>query len=227
MRRIVCKEVLNMRDLGGYKTKNELETKYNRFIRSSLPKNLTESEINYLIKNNITTVIDLRKTEEIKRNKNDLNNEKFNYFNVNLKGDKCPELESDIPSGYMMIMENKKTMQEVFKIIINSKGGILFNCAAGKDRTGVVAMLLLLIANVYEDDIIADYEVSYTYVRNQIRKMHYDNPDLPAFLGQSKMEYMEETLELFKQKYGTIINYLEYLEITQTEYNIIKNKILN
>ena len=226
MRRIVCDKVKNMRDLGGYLTKEGKITKYNSFYRSVLPKDMSEKEINYLIENNLTTVIDLRKNEEIKRKENCLNISGVNYYNVNLLGDKCPNEESDIPKGYINILSNKDTMSEVFNIIINSNGGILFNCSAGKDRTGVVAMLLLLLANVYEDDIIADYQVSYTYIRDDIRKMHKDNPDLPAFLGNSKMEYMEETLKLFFEKYQTIENYFNYLGFDSKETNEIKNKIV-
>lgn len=227
MRRIVCEKVFNMRDLGGYLTKDNKVTKFMRFIRSNLPKDMTEDEINYLKNNNITTIIDLRKTEELERNQNCLNISDFNYYNINLKGDKCPEVEQDIPNGYMEILDNKETMSQVFHIIANSSGGVLFNCSAGKDRTGVVAMLLLLLANVYEDDIIADYMVSYAYIRNQIRKMHIDNPDLPAFLGGSKLEYMEETLRLFKEKYDNIYEYMKYLGITLGEVESIKNKLLN
>ena len=34
--------------------------------------------------------------------------------------------------------------------------------------------------------------------------MSEDNPDLPSFFGDSKLEYMEETLKLFRQKYKNI-----------------------
>ena len=48
MRRIVCDKVKNMRDLGGYLTKEGKITKYNSFYRSDLPKDMSEKEINYL-----------------------------------------------------------------------------------------------------------------------------------------------------------------------------------
>ena len=215
----MCKNVKNLRDLGGYLTKERKVTKFNSIYRSDLPKEMSEEEINYLINNGLTTVIDLRKKEEIYRNKNCLNIDSIDYYNVNLLGDKCP-------NEYIEILSNIETMYNVFKIIKDSKGSVLFNCSAGKDRTGVVSMLLLLLAEVYEDDIIADYQISYTYIRESIRKMHKDNPDLPAFLGGSKLEYMEDTLEKFFSKFKTINNYFNYLGFKQDEINKIKIKIV-
>jgi len=226
MRRIVCKNVKNLRDLGGYLTKEGKITKFDSIFRSDLPKEMSNKEISCLIDKGLTTVIDLRKKEEVNRNVNCLNIKGIDYYNINWLGDKCPNEESDISKGYMEILSNKETMYQVFKIIKDSKGSILFNCSAGKDRTGVVAMLLLLLSEVYEDDIIADYQISYTYIRENIRKMHKDNPDLPAFLGGSKLEYMEETLELFYNKFKTINNYFIYLGFKQNEIEVIKNKLV-
>lgn len=226
MRRIVCKNVKNLRDLGGFLTKDGKVTKFDSIFRSDLPINMSEEEINFLLNKNLTTVIDLRKEEEIKRKPNCLNISKIDYNVVNLLGDKCPNEEADIAKGYIAILDNKETMSKVFKIIANVKGSILYNCSAGKDRTGVVTMLLLLLANVYEDDIIADYQVSYTYIREEIKAMHLNNPDLPAFLGGSKMEYMEDTLKLFFEKYKNIKQYLNYLDLSEEEINKIKNKLI-
>ena len=226
MRRIICKNVNNMRDLGGYRTINNKETKFNVFIRSNVPQEMNDIEIKYLLDNNINTVIDLRNDTEISRKSNILNNDKFNYYNVSLIGDKCPETEEDIPSGYINILDNKETIYKVFTILSSSEGGVLFNCTAGKDRTGVIAMLLLMLAKVPEDDIIADYSISYIYLREEIRKMHNDNPDLPAFLGQSKYKYMEQTIELFKNKYKNVENYFDYIGILKDDKEEIRNKFV-
>ena len=226
MRRIVCKNVKNLRDLGGYLTKENKVTKFNSIYRSDLPKDMSDEEINYLLYNKLTTVIDLRKEDEVDRKSNCLNISEINYYNISLLGDKCPNEEKDIPKGYMDILGNINTMNKVFSIIKDAKGSILFNCSAGKDRTGVVAMLLLLLAGVYDDDIIADYQVSYTYIRENIRKMHKDNPDLPAFLGGSKLEYMEETLKMFYDKYKNINNYFKYLGFNEKEIKKIKSKLV-
>lgn len=215
-----------MRDLGNYPTKSGGYTKNGTFYRSDLPKNMDDEEIKKILKLNISTVIDLRTEEEVNRKPNSLNIKNIDYYNVSLLGDKCPEFEKDIPIGYMNILSNNETMRKTFKIILNAKGSVLFNCTAGKDRTGVVAMLLLKLADVYDEDILVDYQISYTYLKEDIRKMHKDNPDLPAFLGESKMEYMEETLEMFNNKYVNIIDYFTNLGFSLDEILKIKSKLV-
>lgn len=224
--RIKLKNIKNMRDLGNYPTKSGGYTKNGTFYRSDLPKNMDDEEIEKILKLNISTVIDFRTEEEVNRKPNSLNIKNIDYYNVSLLGDRCPEFEKDIPIGYMNILSNNETMRKTFKIILNAKGSVLFNCTAGKDRTGVVAMLLLKLADVYDEDILVDYQISYTYLKEDIRKMHKDNPDLPAFLGESKMEYMEETLEMFNNKYVNIIDYFTNLGFSLDEILKIKSKLV-
>ena len=52
MRRIICKSVNNLRDLGGYMTQDNRITKFNSIYRSDVPIFLTESELNYFKKIN-------------------------------------------------------------------------------------------------------------------------------------------------------------------------------
>jgi protein-tyrosine phosphatase len=39
-------------------------------------------------------------------------------------------------------------------------GGVLFHCMGGRDRTGMIAMLVLALVGVAPEDIAADYELS-------------------------------------------------------------------
>lgn len=223
MRRYLLENTNNTRDLGGYSISLGKYTKFEKFIRSDIIKSINEKELEFLKKINLNTVIDLRNKDEIKRKPNALKDH-FNYYIVSLLGDKSPDNEHDIPNGYMNIIKNKETISQVFKIILNSKGCVLFNCNAGKDRTGVISMLLLLLKEVPETDIINDYSVSYNNIRDFVRTIHKNNKDLPAFLGTSKMEYMEETLKLFKNEFQTIDNYFDYLGFSKKEIDSLKNK---
>lgn len=88
-------------------------------------------------------------------------------------------------------------------------------------------MLLLMIAEVYDDDIIADYEVSYMYIRKLARKEHSKNMNIPFFVNRSEMETMEKTIELFYEKYDNINNYLNIIGLSSEEINCIKDKLIN
>ena len=228
MNKIKLKYVKNFRDLGGYLTSENKITKYNKIYRSSLPSSLTEKEIDFFRNNNLTTIIDLRNKEEIDKKENVFSTLKeFNYYNVPLRGGGFPKKEKDIPYGYLDIIDDLDNIKKVFEIIKDSEGGILINCNAGKDRTGVICMLVLLLCKVLEDEILADYQVSYTYLREDIRKMHIDNPQMPKYLGNSKMEYMEESLKLFKDKYKSIDNYMSLLGLDKNDIEKIVKKLID
>jgi hypothetical protein len=65
--------------------------------------------------------------------------------------------------AYANILENiQDTMYKICQHILNGGGPFVFNCSAGKDRTGIVAMLLQLIAGVDEAFICWDYGLTET-----------------------------------------------------------------
>lgn len=62
-------------------------------------------------------------------------------------------------------------------------GGVLFHCMGGRDRTGMIAMLLLLAANADPEEIVSDY--MQTVRRGELRAAHgrrpNDEPELEEF----------------------------------------------
>ena len=134
--------------------------------------------------------------------------------------------ELDIPYIYMSIVDNKKDIKDILNIILNSQTGILFNCTMGKDRTGVIAMILLLIANVSREDIIKDYSISDKNIKELIIEYHRKKPNAPEFIGLSKSEYMSKTLDLFFDKYKSIDNYIYYLGFSNNDINKIRERFI-
>lgn len=225
MRRIVNKNVYNMRDLGGYQTYDNKVTKEWRFIRSDLPYSMSKNEMDVLINHNIRTVIDLRNLDEVLEHPDCLNNENFDYYQINLNGAGIPSNEEDIAPGYLAIIDDYDKMSQVFKVMIDAEGGVLYHCSGGKDRTGVVSVLLLLLAGCNDLDIKADYIVSYNYLRPKLANM--DLSKYPRYAGQSKLEYIDEFLKLFYDKYININNYMKKLDLTSEEIAILYNKLVN
>lgn len=208
MKRYPCKYCLNMRDLGGYPVDGGCVA-WGKFIRSDAPLNLTESEVNRLLQMGITTILDLRYPDEMKRKPCFLaHKEGFSYFNYSIGGGWIPSSEAEIPASYISFVEQRDVMKELFQTMANCENGVLFHCSAGKDRTGVVAALLLSLAGTQDCDILADYEVTYTYIRPILQKLRHDDPSLPMFAGHSKIEYMENFLSLFRKKYTDTHSYL-------------------
>ena len=102
----------------------------------------------------------------------------------------------------------------------------MFHCSAGKDRTGVTAMLLLDLAGAEEDLIIEDYAASafnlYPHLQDQmemLQKMGVKDPD--ALLGSPKSN-MIRTLEHLRKMYGTAEKYLRKIGVSDAKIEVLK-----
>ncbi len=225
IRHLNFKYVSNMRDIGGYLTKDNRVTKFNRIYRSSLIKNLELEEFNYLKKNNLCLNIDLRSNDDVTLRINYLH-DKVKYCNIYIP-DLLPSEEKDIPKSYIDILENKR-MKEIFELIRDNKDLVIVNCSMGKDRTGVIMMLLLSLCGVNNKDIIADYSLSYNYLKDDVNLYHLKHPEAPGWVGASKSWYMEETLKLFYNKYPTLEDYfIGYLGMTPDDLSELRESLLD
>jgi len=214
-----------MRDIGGYITKDHRVTKFNRIIRSNLIKNLDSSELNYLKKNGLCLNIDFRSPEDVDLKVNYLR-DKTKYVNIYIP-DELPGEEKDIPNSYITILENKR-MKEIFELIKENKGLVIINCSMGKDRTGVITMLLLLLCGVNNKDIIADYTLSYNYLKDDVNLYHLKHPEAPSWVGASKSWYMEDTIKLFYNKYHNLKEYfVDYLGMTVDELYELRESLIS
>ena len=93
---------------------------------------------------------------------------------------------------------------------------LLFHCAAGKDRTGILAAVLLSsILGVEDETIIEDYALSGPYAEKLLKqiKSSPETPEfavnLPDFFWKAAPASMEMLLSTLRQEYGSIDGYLE------------------
>lgn len=65
-------------------------------------------------------------------------------------------------------------------------GGVLFHCAAGRDRTGLVALLLLALVDVKPEAIVEDYELSITALPALLTRMGIEDrgPSIESVLAR-------------------------------------------
>jgi protein-tyrosine phosphatase len=178
-RRLPLGGLYNARDLGGYPTRDGGMTKYGVFIRSEAPRDLPESDLLFLRAYGVKASVDFRGDKEVSRQPSCLDgvagmdyfrSPTFNEqvaFGTRDKGKKGPPVSSFVDWGQKyaeMADDCRDWVREVFGILDSIDGGVLFHCTTGKDRTGVVSALLLGLAGVPEDDIVADYCISEVYL---------------------------------------------------------------
>ncbi len=227
VRRYLLGTTRNMRDLGGYPIAKGKETKFGRLIRSDVPLGLFRRDRKMLLNEKIDTVVDLREEKERVRVRSSLERARgFEVLHCPLAYmAKVPSIEGKIPFYYLRLLDEKNTLAQALKYIAAAEEGVIFHCTAGKDRTGVLSALLLGFVGVSLDDILVDYQVSYTYNRDFVRRLHEQHPHWPPFAGYSKMEYMEQFYQMFLEKYTSPDAYFTWIGLTDEEKRRLRSKL--
>lgn len=219
----------NVRDIGCYRGRNGEKLREGRFLRSDALGRLDDREWQFLKDYGVTLIVDLRSPKEREQEpfKQQAEAAGICYQSVPMfdniqSNDGSEEFPASLYELYIrMLDKNSDQIREVLrKFLKNEEGCCLFNCTAGKDRTGVIAMLLLGLADVEEDTIIADYSVSAENMRplfeGQIRAMEEAGYGNLRFLLESDPEDMRITLRFLKERYGNARKYVRNL-LTEEE----------
>lgn len=229
LRHIPLGRMYNLRDLGGYPVSGGGETLWEKLLRGDNPEHLTEEDLRWFLDRDITTVVDLRSEAETRRKPDQLASQPgFHYFHCPLlsEGDGMPNLETDVGQGYFRMLDGSDLVARALRTVACAPAGVLFHCTAGKDRTGLMAALLLGLAGVERADLLADYQVSETYLADIIRQIKTKVPTLSAFAGASKAEYLSDCLDLLEEKYGSVSGYLRAIGLTEEELTALRGKLL-
>ncbi len=161
--------LLNVRELGGHPTRDGATTRLRSLLRADDLVQLADEGTQALAGYGVRTVVDLRwpgevaaKTHPLARNAHGMRYHQISLLAndemqwASLSGEctkemwKCAVLEHTRPQ-----------LKEVLEIIAAADSApLVFHCVAGKDRTGVIAALLLALADVEPDAIAADYAAS-------------------------------------------------------------------
>jgi protein tyrosine/serine phosphatase len=109
----------------------------------------------------------------------------------------------------------KRLVDSLELIADRSNHPLVFHCSVGKDRTGVLAAMLLAAAGVMDEDIIHDYTLSGPFIA-QIRDRWMNDPaappevkELPDCQWEASAESMVRFLALVRREYGSVAGYLE------------------
>ncbi|MDD7736394.1 MAG: tyrosine-protein phosphatase [Bacillales bacterium] len=228
MKRYFFNLTMNTRDLGGYNTKYHCKTKYLRFLRSDALNYINEEDKLFLLENNIKVSIDLRTEIVTERYPSKLKDDnRFKYYNFPfIEGSQITLTRENVSDLYLRMVNNYDNFYNIFSIISECEENIIINCTAGKDRTGVLCCLLLLLAGVSQEDIVKDYEVSEIFIEEKINEVRAFNPSFPETMGESKKEAIEGFLKLFFENYGSIENYLTTIGLTKKQIEKVKNKLI-
>ncbi len=165
-----------------------------KYIRSDVPVSLTGEEVDWLRGNNVRCIIDLRSREEQERKPCPLSGEPdFHYSSIPLTGGSAVPASPDLV-GVSYINMVDEQMEKVFRLLSSAKGGVLYFCNAGKDRTGVVSALLLSCLGCDRETIFEDYLRSGDNLREQLLAFAKQDESIDLQVITPQRRYMEEFL---------------------------------
>lgn len=236
--------LVNFRDLGGIVNKEGKRLKNNKFLRSGEVVGLSKDERQLLVnKYKLEKIIDFRSMNELLENPDDdilgVTNIHIDLFKDNKEQVSSMENFQSIKT----IEGINELMKNIYKVLISSKesvkgyrrfideclslesGSILIHCFAGKDRTGIGALILLTLLDVDIDEIYKDYLLT-----NVLRKEANDRLINSSNLDGIEKEiyevaltvdksYLDAVIETTSLKYGTFLEYLKQV------YNISEDEI--
>lgn len=219
---------LNTRELGGYRTRQGNMTKVDTLLRSDEQKQLSSRDIAYLSERQITTIIDMRTKKATSHLLGPfVNRPPFVYHNIPIEeGSGVPESVEAVPVSYMNIAEDNN-MRQVYRSIAQAPRGVLFHCSAGKDRTGVVSAILLLLADVGDRDIIENYMMTKECNVKRFARARRNHPDVDINIIIPREEFILRFLQLFREKYGDAENYMRSMGVLPEEIQRIREKLLD
>lgn len=231
MKRILNLEgAINLRELGGYPTKDGTTIKYNKLLRSGDISNLTGKSLSYLKKYGLKYVVDFRSNSE-QQTWADTTSDFYKIYSdpvypLKGNGDKLAGIINRGDYSYLgMIYQSvvldthgQQAYQILFDLLLRNdqpEQSLLFHCAAGKDRTGIGALLVLKALGVDDETITKDYLLTnLMYENDETISQTLDNENGDQDINRMNMtkgdlESITSVYRAIDHYYGSFENYLD------------------
>lgn len=260
--------VINFRDLGGYLTGDGREVKWGQLYRSAQLDRLSQKGIDDMAAMGIQVVVDLRFSDETNRYPTireavpdaDLlswhdeaetqatgeSDDIQRSWKDSLATNDPDQVREAMRVNYPKKLYSHRAIYRTMLLRL-SQGQLplVFHCAAGKDRTGVAAALILSLLGVSNEQIVADYLLTQNEIQHLLETWmsggagHNDdsadfqkklasyprNVVQPVFDADER--YIQTLLSYVDSRYGGFMNYAaEKLELSQGDIDGLKANLL-
>ena len=240
--RIPLEGAYNFRDLGGLPARDGRHIPGRRVFRSDRLTRLTAADTEMLESFAIGRVFDLRSDLELAQDgAGDFSTTRGRHRHVPLVRVSLSITDSridwskiDLQSRYLeMLDEGAPVIREVLEhLASNPPSATVFHCTGGKDRTGVLAAVLLRVLGVDDETIIADYAVSERYLapfveasRSMMESEGFD-PQIVLYLCGSPAERMRKMLADLDSRWGSVEGYLEWTGMREGTVALLRQHLL-
>lgn len=218
---------VNVRDLGGHPTRDGGTTRFGAVVRADSVRRLSDEGWAAAVAHGIGTVLDLRFHEELQADPP--GEVPLEVVHLSLFGDFDPDRWAELDRRaaaagddaaatrlvYLDALEtHRENLAAAIRVVAEAPpGGVLVHCTGGKDRTGLVAALLLRLAGVAPGDIAADYALSERNLAERHAQWLADAADDAERerlrrISRTPAASMLGVLEELERRYGSVAGYL-------------------
>ena len=236
---------VNFRDLGGYATEEGRTTRWRRLYRSDALQDLTGEDADFVIRElGVRLVVDLRNSDESQRDGRgplpDLGAEYRHFplleergFPPFTGGDVVERLAGTyewlVRNSGPRIAEAVNTISESMAVSEQlAQSGVVFHCSAGKDRTGMLAAIILEVLGVNRETIHSDYLLTNDVVEGILRRIKGMQPD--ATPTTQSLSAQPEAFRRFREtlhgEYGGAESYLREHGVKGSTLDTLRSHLL-
>jgi protein-tyrosine phosphatase len=237
-RLVAFDQVFNFRDLGGYDTADGRVVRWRTVFRADGVHRLTIDDIAPL---GVRTVLDLRTPTELERGR--FTHDSVGYHHLPILETtwdrEALNVEIDaaefLAARYLeMLDEGRESIARALHILADPESlPLVFHCAAGKDRTGVVAAIVLDLLGVRDDDIAGDYSLSRLGMdrfRAWIIETYPEAADAMSDQPQAFLAAPAEAMHLFlaglRERHGSVDAYATSLGVSDDVVGAVRENLL-
>lgn len=245
-RTIVWDGCINVRDLGAIPTENGGRTRLGSVIRSDNLGGLTPAGWRALARHGVVRIVDLRWPEE--RAQDPPRDVDVEVVHVSVLGPSLDEgrdhfreldahvdLVDDVADHYVMsytdfLERNRERFGQALAAVADAEGPVVIHCMGGKDRTGLVAALLLRLAAVSLEEIGRDYALSGPNLAATLESWLADAPsDLDRRrrekLSTTPAHAMARVIGAVEERYGSVAGYLEAAGLSASQLDRLRARL--
>ncbi|MGZ4713504.1 MAG: tyrosine-protein phosphatase [Acidimicrobiia bacterium] len=236
----------NFRDLGGYSTRGGRITRRRRVFRSDSLSYLSDRDIAVLRDElGVRTVIDLRAGHEVEDHGHGPLREHVRQLHLPIVDQ---TREPPQPRRLVRRAPRFQTLDEIYGFMLREYADrfgmvlraisevehqpVVFHCAAGKDRTGLVAALILGVCEVPDESIVADFAVTEARMPTIIAR-HTTRADasdrLPEVGGQqygAQAATMVAVLAALRAEHGSIEGYVRAAGVDDASITRLRDSLV-
>jgi protein-tyrosine phosphatase len=228
----------NVRDLGGYVIGDGRSIAWGRLLRGDGLHHLTPADLDALTPIGLRTVIDLRTPGEVgERGAFPIDRMPVELVHQPVidrtwSRDDVPRFDATAhPEAEFLTFAYAAMLAEggsrfgaaIRRLAAPGALPAIFHCAAGKDRTGIMAALLLSGLGVDDDVVVADYGLTAAGIERMkvwLGRHHPDRAklmaDTPSAFFAAHPEAMQRTLEAIRREHGSVVSYLGTVGVDAT-----------